>query len=96
MRSSTHSSPPDSRYIGARRRSVITAPDRLDAPPHELLRFAFAALVIVAPAGVAVHAWRASLPITWALPVVISAGFIAVVAVFLTGEFWWSAHDRGP
>jgi hypothetical protein len=53
----------------------------------------FAGLVILAPAGISVHAWRAGLPITWALPVVVAAGFIAVVAVFLTGEVWWSAHD---
>jgi len=52
----------------------------------------FVALAILAPVGVGVHARRAGLPIMWALPAVAAAGFLAVIAVFLTGQVWWSAH----
>jgi hypothetical protein len=53
----------------------------------------FAALVLLTPAGIALHAWRTRLlPLYAALAAVLGAG-IAVVAIFVTGSIWWSAHD---
>ena len=66
---------------------------RTGAGASDFAPVVFGALVILAPIGVGFHARRIGLPITWALPVVVTVGFIAVAAIYLTGAFWWSAHD---
>lgn len=53
----------------------------------------FAAVVLLAPAGVALQAWRTKLPfLSAALAALFGVG-IALVAVFLTQSIWWSSHS---
>ena len=53
----------------------------------------FGALVALAPGSLMVVAWRSKRPLPLVVPAAILATLLAVFAVFMGGQIWWSAHN---